>query len=125
MEHLMSVQEPNVELGVLTRDDEAAAAAGSSSGGGSSSSYTLQLTDNGAMPPDLPRELSVTLGAAPGTMYVLSESDKGKAPQAKGGAAWRLEGRIEHKGEAKPRQLTAEYKAIVARRVEQANVKRE
>ena len=120
MEHLQSVQEADVDLGTLTQDEEGAAAGGASSSSGSGRSFTLKLSDSAKLLPDVPRELSVTLGAPAAPMHVVSEPKE----TSKGGA-WRLEGKIVQKGEAKPKTLTQEYKNMVARRVETANTKRE
>ena len=117
MEHMQSVQDADVDLGTLMQDEE-----GSASGGASSSgrSFTLKLADSAKLPQDVPRELSVTLSAPAAPMHVVSEPKE----TSKGGA-WRMEGKIVHKGEAKPKALTQEYKNMVARRVEKANEKRE
>ena len=107
MEHLQSVQEADVDLGTLTQDEEGAAAGGASSSSGSGRSFTLKLSDSAKLLPDVPRELSVTLGAPAAPMHVVSEPKE----TSKGGA-WRLEGKIVQKGEAKPKTLTQEYKNI-------------
>ena len=116
MEHLQGVPDSGIEVGVLTQDADSSAGAGSSNSQG----YTLKLAESSRLPADAPRELSVVLGAATAPMHVLSEpKDAGK------GAAWRLEGKIERKGEVKQKALTSEYKSMIANRVETANTKRE
>lgn len=125
-EHLQNA-DANVEVGVLTRDDGASSGGrGGSSGEGGS--FTLKLADKyGKLPPELPRELNLTLGPPAGPMHLLSEpKEAGKAKEAgKSNAPWRLEGKIERKGEVSAKALTSEYKALVASRVERASIKRE
>ncbi|KAL1529981.1 hypothetical protein AB1Y20_000908 [Prymnesium parvum] len=116
VEHLLSVESPGVELGVLTPE---ASNAGSCSAA-ANNSFTLTLSESSSFPRDMPRTFNVTRDAPPGAMYVLSEpNDKAK------GGAWHVEGSVEYKGEVRPKQLSKEYKSIVSRRVQTANAKRE
>lgn len=115
IDHLRSASEANAEIGHLIQDQETNEQAGSSSNVGSV--YTLKLKERPEWPENEVREFSVTLGPPTGAMYVLSEPD--------GSTAWRHEGRVQLKGEIRPKTLSNEYKSIVHTRVENATNKRE
>lgn len=114
MEQLADAQAASEQIGSIRPDDHARGA------DHPSKAYTLQLAESSRLPREMPREFSVSMSEAPAGSYVFSEPKD----VAKDGS-WRLEGQIDRKGEARPKSLSSEYKSLIAKRVETANLKRE
>ena len=104
-----SVADSRASLGTVRQDEESLAGTSSS---GAGKSFTLTLPDS--MDPKLPREYELRFGAPPPATYILSRG-------ADGGQATALpahEGRVEARGDLKPKGMDEKYRQLIKDRRE-------
>lgn len=113
-EHLSDAASAGRSLGVVQEQPRPAGGAGPSRDGRGGRNFKLTLSDAAAPADEIPREYDMTFTEPPAAMYVLSlpslDGKKAGEPQH--------EGRIAAKGEVRPGELSAEYKAVLRKRGE-------
>lgn len=115
MEHLQRANSSSGgaarSLGTVT-ENAASSSTSAMAPPGVTRSYTLTLPDD-LTPEGMPSEFEMHCNAAGPPMYVLSRSDGGGNPAH--------EGRVEAKGELRPKRLTADYRALLKERAQRAD----